>query len=666
MFLTPITGRMLLRTFVCIVLGFPILLSVGVSYAQEQKADTADKVTVRIANSASIEFYKTDTGTFQKFYTDVIVYQGTDTLYCDSLYNFVEKKKLEAFGNVRIAQQGGTEATCNYLRYTSDQRIAFMTGDVRLTDGSNMLWCEELTYNLATKTGVYEKGGTLQSDSTIVWSNSGIYFVKTHEARFTGNVVVSDPRYHITSKDLGYNTETKIETFYDYSVVTSDSGKSILSTQKGTYDSKNVVARFTGKSSIWNDGQYIEADSMHYDKMSGYGFAIGNVVSIDTEQHATIYCGRADFFRKQRVLWAIIKPVMELATGKDTFYMRADTFYSAPMIKMPGTQFRMPVDTEAMPKPIVDTSGNAGVDSTIKSQPITQPEKEVGKTSDTLQHSPVKEQKLSRRERRRLRREERKAKKQEETLVEIEEEEPIDSMWVIPQRKYRLSDFLKDSVTVKPSPSGRKGKKEIEKMPEHSVAGTGDTTSPIFFTGYHHVLIYSDSMQATCDSITFTRSDSIVRLLYDPVAWSRGSQITGDTILMQLDSNSIRSMYVPDNSFIASRSGPEKAAIFDQIQGKTLTAFFTGNTISKMLVNPDAESIYYSKDDDGAYVGVNQASSALMRIYFNNQNISKIKFETDVHQKVTPMDKADLPHARLNRFKWRYDERPKSKEELFR
>ena len=151
-----------------------------------------------------------------------------------------------------------------------------------------------------------------------------------------------------------------------------------------------------------------------------------------------------------------------------------------------------------------------------------------------------------------------------------------------------------------------------------------------------------------------------------PVAWARGSQITGDTIFMLLDSGGIQTMYIPTSGFMTSQSGPEQAQIYDQIQGESITAFFKENAIRKMIVTPDAQSIYYSKDDGGAYVGLNEANSVLMRIFFGEQSISRIKFEQDVHQTMTPMDKADLPNARLKRFRWLYDERPKNKEELFR
>lgn len=639
------------------------------AWAQAPPADTSDKIRINIINTRDGFYFKTDSGEFRKFIGDVILTQGTDTLYCDSMLQNSTTKNLEAFGNVRIAQQGGTHGSSDYLRYTSDKKLAFMTGNVNLTDGKNNLRCAELTYDLSTKTGVYDKGGTLESDSTTVSSRSGVYNVKSKDARFTGNVVVTDPRYKITSRDLGYNTETKMETFYDSSTVTSDSGKSVLVTTQGTYDSKAVIAHFTGHSSIWNDGEYIEADSMHYNKLTGYGFAIGHVISIDTTQHATIYCGRADFFRRQRVLWATIKPVLEIANGKDTFYMRADTFYSAPMVKVLSKYppFKMPRDTadSMVRKDSMSVKHNAT--DTLAGQKISGGKKAAGMdifpkaaaNADTVKKKTTDAALKGKRQ---------KKIKDTTTTVAVTEVQPEpkeDTIWVLPATKFRLADFFKDSVqrtTVSQKVKGKQPKLKGVSKPDTTQA---DTTAPIYFTGYNHVKIFSDSMQAKCDSVVYTRSDSIVRMVYNPIAWSRGSQIMGDTILMQLDSNAIRSMYVPDNSIVVSQSGPEKAQIWDQVQGKTLTAFFKGNAINKMIVNPDAQSIYYSKDDNGAYLGVNEASSELMRIYFGEEKIKKIKFEKDVKQTMTPLDKADLPNTKLSRFKWLIDQKPKSKQELF-
>jgi hypothetical protein len=134
---------------------------------------------------------------------------------------------------------------------------------------------------------------------------------------------------------------------------------------------------------------------------------------------------------------------------------------------------------------------------------------------------------------------------------------------------------------------------------------------------------------------------------------------------MQLDSSQLRRMYVPGNATVISQSGPDKAQLFDQVQGKTLTSFFKDNTVTKMIVSPNSECIYYPKDDKGYYLGVDQSNSVRMRIFFEDQKIKSIKFEQDVHETMTPLEKADLPSMHLSRFKWLIDQRPKTKEELF-
>jgi len=255
------------------------------------------KDSTHILNTKFVTYNKTDSGVFYRFVGDVIMQQGTDTLYCDSLHENGTTKIFEAFSNVRIAQTDGTQATSDYLKYSSTTKTAFMQGNVTLTDNKNNLKCTELTYDLDSKTCTYDKGGVLTNDTTKIVSNAGVYNMRSKEAHFTGHVVITDPKSDIKSEDLVYNTETKVTRFFSKSIVTSDSGRSVLETSSGSYDNKNVIAHFEGHSSIWNDGQYMEADTMHYNKMTGYGFANGHVISIDTERHSTLFCGHAEFFR---------------------------------------------------------------------------------------------------------------------------------------------------------------------------------------------------------------------------------------------------------------------------------------------------------------------------------------------------------------------------------
>ena len=604
-----------------------------------QTEDTS-RITIHIENMDRMTLLKTDTGEFTWFNGNVVLRQGTDTLYCDSALQNNITRNFEAFSNVRIAQAGGTHGTSDYLKYTSDKKQALMTGNVHMTDGKNNLDCSVLSYNLGLKLAIYDNGGRLYNDSTTVTSNQGEYSIQQKEAKFKGNVIVLDTQYKIRSEHMMYNTETKVTVFYAHSVVTRDSGRSILETSDGWYDGRLGIAHFKGFSKIWNDGQYIEGDSLYYNRQTGYGIAIGHVRSIDTNRHATMYCGKAEYFQKKRILWATEKPVLEQVNGKDTIYIRADTFYSAPMVRSKTTQVKDlkqsadSIKIKAGKETVKDSIGvkpTKSIDTgiLIRIQPDTAMADIPAPVLSSKFHVPVSK---------------------DDTGGEVIQKKVLSNKPAKPiKKKHKKSALEGQGVVSAVSDSAR-----------------ADTTAPLYFIGYHHVLIFSDSLQGKCDSVCYTRADSLIRMMYNPIAWSHNSQITGDTILMQLDSTTLRKMYVPNNALIVAQSGPEKAKIWDQIQGKTLTAYFDSNAIKQMVVKPDAECIYYSKDDAGAYLGVCQATSIRMFINFNDQKIKTIRLERDAHQTLTPMDKADLPNTKLSKFKWLIDQRPKSKEELFR
>lgn len=532
-----------------------LFMLVSTQLRAQAQSDTSKKTPIEVMpGTGLLRFVQTDTGGVNKLIGNVILKQGDSYLYCDSANFDLAKNNVEAFGNVRIVQPG-SEGQSDYMRYIGNQKLAFMKGNVVLTDGSSNLWSEEVEYSTATKIGTYNKGGTLQDGETTLSSNTGWYDMKGKDSRFTGEVIVTDPKYYIVSEDLGYNTNTKVMTFYAKSTVTTDS--SVLNTTKGTYDTQNEIAHFTARSSVINEEQYIEADTLDYNKVTGIGLALGGVISIDTVQKTTLYSGRADYNRRINTMLATIKPVLKQMNGDDSLFIRADTLFSF---------------VKAKPRDTVWT------------------EKVIGKG---------------------------------------------------------------------------KNKKTVKVPVADTTDLSADSTAERFFIGYHHVKIYSDSMQGLCDSISYSQKDSVMRMMYDPIVWSRSSQITGDTLLLYMDSGQLKKIFVPNNALVISQSGPPRAKLFDQIQGKTLTGYMVNGRMDNMIVKPNAETIYYTKDDNEAYIGVNEVTGDQMRVFFQESGIHRILYERDVKQKMTPLTKADLPNMKLSRFKWLIEKRPKSLSELF-
>lgn len=121
-------------------------------------------------------------------------------------------------------------------------------------------------------------------------------------------------------------------------------------------------------------------------------------------------------------------------------------------------------------------------------------------------------------------------------------------------------------------------------------------------------------------------------------------------------------MEVFKNSFIANLVKPE---IFNQVKSVRMDAYFVDGSIDSVRARSQAECIYYIMDEDSAFTGINQSSSELMDIYFSNQELQRVVFRSDVKGTIWPMKHKTPQEMRLENFKWREAERPKTKYELF-
>ena len=121
-------------------------------------------------------------------------------------------------------------------------------------------------------------------------------------------------------------------------------------------------------------------------------------------------------------------------------------------------------------------------------------------------------------------------------------------------------------------------------------------------------------------------------------------------------------MEVFKNSFIANMIKPE---IFNQVKSIRMDAYFVDGNIDSVRARGYAECIYYIQDEDSAFTGINQTKSDLMDIYFRNQELQRIVFRSQVSGTIWPIKQKSPSEMRLQNFKWREAERPKTKYELF-
>ena len=179
------------------------------------------------------------------------------------------------------------------------------------------------------------------------------------------------------------------------------------------------------------------------------------------------------------------------------------------------------------------------------------------------------------------------------------------------------------------------------------------------------VRIFKRDLQAACDSLSFSSADSIFwfyKIRDIPVIWSDTSQFSGDTIRMLLKNKKLDRIWLVQNALVVNS---EDGLMFNQIKGRYTTAFFRDDEVREMLVEGNAQAVYYALDDRRAYVGLNQTECSEMRLYFGSNQVESIKFYDHPSGSFTPMKKAGEGTKKLEGFFWEQVRRPRKVGDLF-
>lgn len=107
-------------------------------------------------------------------------------------------------------------------------------------------------------------------------------------------------------------------------------------------------------------------------------------------------------------------------------------------------------------------------------------------------------------------------------------------------------------------------------------------------------------------------------------------------------------------------------SIFNQIKGKNIDIYIEDEKIKYTYIDGNAESIYFLQNDKKEYMGANQSKSAYIEMYFDKDEITKIKLAQSAEAVFTPMKNIDLDNFLLEDFIWHWDLKPKSKNDVIR
>jgi len=231
-----------------------------------------------------------------------------------------------------------------------------------------------------------------------------------------------------------------------------------------------------------------------------------------------------------------------------------------------------------------------------------------------------------------------------------------DSIFVTADTLYsaRLSDLMKTRYV----PNIRDSAKKDSVIDKH----TTDSSSNKFFEAYFHVKIFSDSLQATGDSLFYSLKDSVFRLFKSPIVWAKDNQITGDTIYLYTKNKKPERLYVFENAMAISKV--DSTEYYNQVKGRTINALFVDGKIDFLKAKGNAENVYYGQDEQKKFIGVNKSNADIIEVVFEDSKPQKVTFRSNLDGTGFPMRQVNHEDLKLRSFKWLDAVRPKSKFEI--
>lgn len=307
---------------------FLLFIAFAAAVNAQVMADSTSKEPVEILQAKNFYWKRIDAVTELKILSgNVRLRQGGTLFDCDSCVVNSTAHLFEAFGKVHI-NDDTTNIYSDYLRYLTNTKMAYLNGNVRMSDGHATLTTKELEYDVANKIGTYRNGGRVVNKKSVLTSKEGIYYSDLRDIYFKNNVELKDPAYFLKTDSLLYNTETQIARFVADTYVKDSSGVEIQ-TREGYYDLANRKAEFFSRTTIWDKSLIASADQMVSDEASGIMQLEGNAVIRDTAQGYIIMGGRIFRNTKTDASLATKKPLMIVKQDEDSIYISADTLFSA-------------------------------------------------------------------------------------------------------------------------------------------------------------------------------------------------------------------------------------------------------------------------------------------------------------------------------------------------
>lgn len=173
-----------------------------------------------------------------------------------------------------------------------------------------------------------------------------------------------------------------------------------------------------------------------------------------------------------------------------------------------------------------------------------------------------------------------------------------------------------------------------------------------------------EAISGKADSLYINEAKGILKMHKKPVIWNGENQMTGDQVELIYNNHlqEIDSLKVYNNAFITDKDSISGG--YNQIKGHYLIGLFTDNKIDTVTIDRNTEVLFYSRDEKDELIGIDKTLSSSIDLFFENNDIVGIRFNTEAKGKLYPESKLPKNARLLPGFHWRGEERIKKVSDL--
>jgi lipopolysaccharide export system protein LptA len=591
--------------------GFILLWMVAygsLSAQNEMPQDSVPKEKVIVDHADQLEGERSAEREIQRLKGNVELRQGSIFMYCDQAV--ITENNVQAFGSVNIQQGDTTSVFSDSLAYIGDEQQAELFDSVILINGPQLLFTDYLRYDLFHKVASYTTGALLDNGRTQLTSRRGEYFVDLDEAYFKDSVTVVDSLFTLRSDTLKYNTRTQTTFFLGPTLITRENSR--IYCEDGYYDIPNRKAEFRQNAQYLSEGRRASAEVILYDGEKSEITLSGDAFIEEEGRMAIADRIRYNELEDISYLEGNARFIQEgrLVTGDTIIYFGKTDSYTTRgqgFLQDSTQQLRAEALNYDAATGEGTAFGNVLWRDTVENTTIVCDSAVYNRNSDYLIATGGRPL----------------------FLTAIEGDTLYMSSDTLVSRMQPTDTTLQDSMRV--------------------------------LLAYPDVRVFKSNLQAVSDSLAYHSADSIFHFFGDPIIWSDTSEFIADTIDVQLANDKIDRIFLKENAMVIT--SPD-AIYFNQVKGRNITALFRNNELYRTDVVGNAEAVYYILDERNAYVGPNRTACSEIALFFENNQVTDIRFYDQPSGSIDPMLISPKAGIKLEGFLWEEKRRPRSVRDL--